>query len=186
MATSLGFTVLATLFFSFLRPYHQNLYAPKMKHADDKHAPPPIGKKPWSWFMILWRATEEQLVQQIGMDATIFIRFVRMCRNIFLVLSILGVCILAPVHISEYNKIGEEQYWLIKMTPENAWATAQWAQVVVAYLFNLTVAGFLWWNYRKVAALRRTYFDSEDYQNSLHARTLMVCAMAVVEREAFD
>lgn len=175
MATSVGFTVLATIFFSFLRPYHQALYAPKMKHADDKHAPPPIGNKPWSWVTTLWQATEEQLVQQIGMDATIFIRFVRMCRNIFLVLSVFGVCILVPVHITEYNKIGPDQYWLVKLTPENTWASAQWSQVVVAYLFNITVAVFLWWNYRKVVALRRTYFDSEEYQNSLHARTLMVC-----------
>lgn len=145
-----------------------------MKHADDQHAPPPIGKMPWSWFTTLWQATEEQMVQQIGMDATIFIRFIRMCRNIFLVLSVLGVAILAPVHIGEFNKIEKNAEWLLKMTPENTWASAQWSQVVVAYLFNIVVAGFLWWNYRKVAALRRTYFDSQEFQTSLHARTLMV------------
>lgn len=177
LATSVGFTVLATIFFSFLRPYHQALYAPKMKHADDKHAPPPIGKKPWSWFTTLWQATEEQMIQQIGMDATIFIRFVRMCRNIFLTLSVLGVAILAPVHYQGFNNIGtygDKEYWLVKLTPQNSSGPAQWAQVVVAYIFNIVVAGFLWWNYRKVTVLRRTYFDSEDYQNSLHARSLML------------
>jgi calcium permeable stress-gated cation channel len=166
--------VVATIFFSFLRPYHQALYAPKLKHADDKHAPPPIGKKPWSWVTTLWQASEQQLVHQVGMDAIIFLRFVSMCRNMFLTLSVIGVCILVPVHWTEYNKIGENQKWITKMTPENTWASAQWAQVVVAYLFNIVIAFFLWWNYRKVVALRRTYFDSEEYQNSLHARTLMV------------
>lgn len=174
MATSLGFTIFATIFFSLLRPYHQSLYAPRLKHADDKHAPPPIGKKPWSWITTLWGASEETLAQQIGMDATIFLRFVRMCRNMFLVLSVIGVGILVPIHITEYNKIGPQQLWLIKLTPENTWAKAQWAQVVVAWLSNIVVAFFLWWNYRKVVALRRTYFESDDYQNSLHARTLMV------------
>lgn len=49
-----------------------------------------------------------------------------------------------------------------------------WAQVIVAYLGNFIMCYFLWHNYRRVHALRRTYFQSSEYQNSLHARTLVV------------
>lgn len=177
LAISLGFTAFATIFFSLLRPYHQALYAPRSKHADDQHAPPPIGKQPWAWFTPLWKTTEKNLIPQIGMDATIFLRFVRMCRNMFLVLSLLAVCILVPVNMTNYNKeTAKNADWFNRITPEHVWGDANWAQVVVAWLFNITIAGFLWYNYRKVMELRRSYFESDEYQNSLHARTLMVGA----------
>lgn len=63
-------------------------------------------------------------------------------------------------------------------TPAYSRGTALWAQVVVAYLGNLIVCYFLWHNYRRVHKLRRSYFQSPEYQNSLHARTLIVRDLA--------
>ncbi|KAG9253466.1 uncharacterized protein F5Z01DRAFT_623437 [Emericellopsis atlantica] len=175
-AISLGFTAASTIFFSLLRPYHQALYAPKLKHADDKHAPPPLGKSPWAWFTPLWKTSEQNLVTLIGMDATVFLRFVRMCRNMFLTLALVAICILVPVNMTHYEEsiTTPDTQWFSKITPEYVWGDANWAQVIVAYLFNIIIAVYLWWNYRKITQLRRTYFESEEYQSSLHARTLML------------
>lgn len=152
------------------------MYAPKLKHADEKHAPPPIGKSPWAWFNPLWNTSEEGLIGQIGMDATIFLRFIRMLRNLFLVLSLIYVCVIVPVNITHYNKkvAPKDSNWFSKITPEYVWGEANWAQVVVAWLMDIAIVLILWWNYRKVTQLRRAYFESEEYQNSLHARTLML------------
>lgn len=175
LAISLTFTAVATIFFSLVRPHHQALYAPKLKHADEKHAPPPIGKTPWAWFTPLWTSSEKALIPLIGMDATIFLRFVRMLRNMFLVLSLIGIGILVPVNYTNYTEEGDQNTdWFSKITPEKVSGDPQWAQVVVAWLFNIVATGFLWWNYRKVTELRRAYFETEEYQHSLHARTLMV------------
>lgn len=110
------------------------------------------------------------------MDATVFLRFIRMCRNIFLVLSLVGVGILVPVHLTrsvkEYNGVGTD--WTMQITPRDVFGAPQWAQVVVAWLSNGVIMGFLWWNYKKVLQLRRRYFESPEYQSSLHSRTLMV------------
>ena len=113
------------------------------------------------------------------MDATVFLRFIRMCRNMFLVLALVGIGILVPVHISNQTDFGgkdssKENKWIMNITPIGVFGKAQWAQVIVAYIFDIVVAGFLWWNYRKILSLRRSYFESEDYQNSLHSRTLML------------
>lgn len=62
----------------------------------------------------------------------------------------------------------------MQITPRDVYGAPQWAGVVVAYCTNFVVIFFLWWNYRKVLALRRVYFESDEYQSSLHARTLMV------------
>lgn len=160
--------------FSLLRPYNTVVYAPKLKHADEKHAPPHIGKGIFAWIKPLWKTTELELVHVAGMDAAIFMRFIRMCRNMFVVLALLGCGVLVPINMT--NSIFKEADWLQKITPLNVWGGAHWATVVVAWLFNITVCGFLWWNYRKVVQLRRQYFQSEEYQHSLHARTLMVCS----------
>lgn len=175
LGTSLGFTAFIALAFSFLRPYNQAVYAPKLKHADEKHAPPPLGKEPWSWIAPLVNTREEVLMHQIGMDATVFLRFVRMCRNMFLTLTVIGVGILVPVHWTNF-RVGPdgETQWIIQVTPLDVTGDAMWAQTAVAWLYSIIVAGFLWWNYRKVLQLRRKYFESEEFQNSLHSRTLLL------------
>ncbi|KAF4587907.1 DUF221 domain protein [Ophiocordyceps camponoti-floridani] len=172
---SLGFTALIAICFSFIRPYNQAIYAPKLKHADEKHAPPPLGRKPWSWITPLMNTTEASLVPQIGMDATIFLRFTRMCRNMFLVLALVGIAILVPVNVTNTAAYdGQHGEWSMRITPRGVWGAPQWAQVVVAWLFDLIIIGFLWFNYRSVLRLRRQYFETDEYQNSLHSRTLML------------
>lgn len=173
MGSSIGITAGIALAFSLLRPYNSVVYAPKLRHADDKHAPPPLGKGIFAWIGPLWTTTEQDLVNLIGMDATLFMRFTRMCRNMFLILSVLGCCILIPINYTRSVPYDDDS-WLGRITPLNVWDTAQWALVVFAWLVNIIVCGFLWWNYRKVLVLRRQYFESMDYQQSLHARTLMV------------
>lgn len=49
-----------------------------------------------------------------------------------------------------------------------------WAHVVFTYISDLIIFYFLWVNYRAVATLRKNYFESQDYQNSVHGRSLMV------------
>ncbi|KAK7398465.1 hypothetical protein QQX98_012152 [Neonectria punicea] len=177
LGISIGFTIFTAIVFSLLRPYNQAIYAPKLKHADEKHAPPPLGKAPWSWITTVWSAKEETLIHSIGMDATVFLRFIRMCRNMFLTLSVTGIGILLPVHISNFrlgSDYAKTTNWVIKITPLNVKESSVWAQVIIAWVFNIIVASYLWWNYRKILVLRRKYFETEEYQSSLHSRTLML------------
>ncbi|KAK4666593.1 hypothetical protein QC763_301580 [Podospora pseudopauciseta] len=174
LGSSIGTTAVIAFLFSILRPFNSVVYAPKLKHADEKHAPPPMGKGFFAWVTPLWKTTEEDMVNLIGMDATIFMRFTRMCRNIFAILTVLGCAILIPVNWTATTRVGIEDNWLSKITPNLVWGSAQWASVSVAWIFDIVVCVFLWWNYRKVVQLRRKYYESEEYQHSLHSRTLMV------------
>ncbi|KAI1736555.1 hypothetical protein F4680DRAFT_461049 [Xylaria scruposa] len=174
LATSLGITVVTALIFSVIRPYNTVIYAPKLKHADEKHAPPPIGKGFFAWMFPLWRTSEKDLVAHAGMDAAIFIRIMSMCRNIFLVIATIGSAVLLPIYWTQNSDKDPVQKWFLRLTPANVWNTNIWALVVIGYLFNIVICGFLWWNYRQVLRLRRVYFESEEYQHSLSARTLML------------
>ena len=165
-----------TLFFSLLRPLNTTVYAPKTKHADKKHAPPPIGNGLFAWFSPLITTHEDQLVEKVGMDAVIFLRFTKMCRNIFLVLSIVGCGVLIPVHIfesSNYPTASPTQRAFATMTPQYVLEGApMWSHVVCTWVFDMTIIFFLWRNYRAVARLKRLYFESSEYRSSLHSRTI--------------
>ncbi|MCJ1403104.1 Transmembrane protein 63C [Xylographa trunciseda] len=175
-----------TLFFSLLRPHNTTVYAPKLKHADKQHAPPPIGKGLFAWFSPLVTTHEDQLVDKVGMDAVIFLRFTKMCRNMFLVLSIVGCGILIPVHIlesSDYPTGSPTERAFATMTPQYVLeGTPMWSHVVCTWVFDITIVFFLWRNYRAVARLKRLYFESSEYRTSLHSRTLWLADIPHDER----
>jgi hypothetical protein len=138
-----------------------------------------LGKNLFAWYMPVFKTNEDAFVHMIGLDATVFLRFARMCRNMFVVLAIAGCAIIIPVNVSKAVQEQTKNHWqaasaIVLMTPKQLFGEVLWAFVAVAYVFNIIVCGFLWWTYRAVHRLRRTYFDSPEYQNSLHARTLMI------------
>lgn len=131
--------------------------------------------------MPVLKTKEDALVKTLGLDAALFLRFTAMCRNIFLCLTVVGCGILIPVNfiggkqershfkgISFYNAI----------TPQYMYGNGYWAFIVCAYVFDIIICFFLWWNYRAVVRLRRAYFNSAEYQASLYARTLLLTDIA--------
>jgi len=126
-----------------------------------------------------------KMVEKVGMDAAIFIRFTKMCRNIFLVLTLVGIAGLIPVYITsgkQYYSKGEGISWLTKITATFLVGRVFWVLVASAWVIDVVICGFLFWNYRAVARLRRFYFESGEYQNSLHSRTVMVCFQTLAGR----
>ncbi|KAK0778752.1 hypothetical protein LTR75_015557 [Friedmanniomyces endolithicus] len=175
LITSLGISALIALLFCFLRPYNNVVYAPRAKYADSKHAPPPVEKGLFGWIPPLLRTKEQDLVDKVGLDAAVFMRFIRMLRDMFLTLSVLGCGVLIPLYVVTANGSADGVFFFMRLTPLYMYGSqAFWAVVVLAYVFDIVICGFLWVNYRAVVRLRRAYFDSPDYQRSLHARTLLV------------
>jgi hypothetical protein len=176
LGTSVLITVALAIAFSLFRPYNSLVYAPKLKVADDKHAPPALGKGIFTWVKPVLVTKEQDYITLIGLDGAIFLRVVQMLRNMFIIIAAVGCAILIPLNISQSKPpSGTDVLFTDKITPRYTYGKSIWGIVVCAYFINMTVCFFLWWNYRAVLRLRRQYYDSTEYQNSLHARTLMVC-----------
>ncbi|KAL6163183.1 hypothetical protein ACJQWK_10774 [Exserohilum turcicum] len=168
---------LLVIVFCFLRPRNSRVYAPRAKHADEKHRPIQLDKKPLSWLSAIKNVKEQDLVDKIGLDAVVFLRFLRMVRNIFLVLTVIGLVLLLPIDVAggasfykQWNNIAT----LMKFTPQYIFGKKFWAYVFFAYVIQATVCFFLWRNYIAVLKLRRAYFNTDEYKSSLHARTLLL------------
>jgi hypothetical protein len=178
--------LIVTLFFSLLRPYNTVVYAPKLKYADKKHAPPILGKGLFAWFSPINHIHEADLVDKVGLDAVVFLRFTKMCRNVFLLLSIIGCGVLIPVHIfgsSNYPVTSATERIFATMTPQYVLrGDPMWAHVACTWAFDIVIMYFLWSNYKAVARLRRHYFESPEYQQSLHSRSIWLRDLPASER----
>ncbi|KAI9832937.1 MAG: hypothetical protein M1819_003967 [Sarea resinae] len=175
IGSSIGVTVLGTIFFSLIRPHHSLVYAPKLKIAEGKRALPPVGRGLFAWIKPIIQIREVDMVEKIGLDAIVFLRFTRMCRNLFVIMSVIGCLVMIPVNVGFRNKSqAKSSSSFLLMTPMFVSGKAIWAQVVCAWAFDIVIAVFLWTNYRAIVRLRRQYFESPDYQKALHARTLML------------
>ena len=171
--------VLIVIAFSILRPRNSVVYAPKLKYADDKHAPPVIGKGLLDWTPPLAKLHEAQLVEKIGLDAMVFLRFTKMLRNMFAVITVVAVGVILPTNLikggtsTEAKAFKNTGFWTIS-TPQYTKGGALWVHVIAAWVINIVVAFFLWRNYIAITRLRRGHFDSPEYLHSLHSRTLML------------
>lgn len=170
--------ILITIFFSWLRPHNTVVYAPKLKYADDKHAPPTIGQGLFAWFWPVISIHETEMVEKVGLDGTVFLRFTRMCRNIFAIVTVIAVAVLIPANVISSHKSGKgshfegNSFW-VTSTPQYVQGPALWVHVVCAWVINVVVVFFLWRNYVAVTRLRKKYFESIGYLQSLHSRTLL-------------
>jgi calcium permeable stress-gated cation channel len=98
LVTSVAISTIVFIAFSILRPRHKIVYAPKLKYASEKRAPPPIDDGMFSWLKPVWQCSDEYLLDKIGLDAVLFLRFWRMCRNIFICLG-LGSAVIIPYNV---------------------------------------------------------------------------------------
>src|SRR5437667_10447001 len=85
---TLGFGTL--VLFSFLRPRNSTIYSPKQFAPGDKQPPKIEENKLWGWVKPVLKEDESSLIKKIGLDAVMFIRFIRLCRNVSLCLFVFG------------------------------------------------------------------------------------------------
>jgi hypothetical protein len=107
LVTSAVISTIVFIVFSVLRPRHKVVYAPKVKYASEKRSPPPIGDGLLSWLKPVWHCSDEYLLDKIGLDAVLFLRFWRMCRNIFICLGVLGTAVIIPFNIVIGLRVGQ-------------------------------------------------------------------------------
>lgn len=135
--------------FSILRPANSNVYQPKVKYSVDEKRPPKIGKGITDWIPPVLHATEADLMQTVGLDSVAYLRFLRMCRNMFLCIGTLCCAVLIPVNVVynlKYVK-AENRNYLLMLTMENVKGDWLWAHVVGTYLLTVIVFYFVWRNY---------------------------------------
>lgn len=129
------------------------------------------------------------MIDRIGLDAIIFLRFLRLCRNYLAVIALLGCAVLIPINIVGTNATINASTStegttnpLLKLTVAGLVGKWMIPHIALSYVFTATLMYFIWFNYAAVVRLRQKYFSSDEYQSSLHARTIMAMDVPIKER----
>ncbi|SNX85875.1 uncharacterized protein MEPE_04584 [Melanopsichium pennsylvanicum] len=177
MGAFAALAIFTLLMFQILRPNNKIVYAPKYKYAEDGKAPPKASEGFFGWLPPVIKYKEHDLLPLIGLDGVTFLRFIRMMRWMLTALAVLMSVVLMPVDIAYNVRNGGGTLVTNKLNflnMSNVHGTYMWAHVGMSYAGTIVAIGFIWYHYREMVRLRWSYFRSEEYQTSFHARTLMI------------
>ncbi|KAF9911411.1 hypothetical protein EC991_003667 [Linnemannia zychae] len=186
LAVNLGTNIALSLFtlgaFCWLRPRNGVIYARKYKASPEDKRAPKLEEGYFSWMKPVWSCPDEVLVQKIGLDAVVFIRFIRMCRQIFIALTIIGCGALIPVNIigtlrsQEDGVVPEDKIALLTISGINNFDWL-WAHVGAMWAFSSVFGIAMLHGYRSFLKFRIQYFESDVYQEDMASRTLMLAGL---------
>ncbi|KAH9453175.1 hypothetical protein Pst134EA_024062 [Puccinia striiformis f. sp. tritici] len=179
----LGLMVLCSLgtllAFSILRPKNKVVYMPRYKYSTEDKRPPKLDDGLFAWLKPLSKATEKELLAQIGLDAVVFLRFLRMCRWMCSLLALLACAMLIPCDVA-YNLKHKDEYvtttsnTLAMVSISNVRGSWLYVHVVYGYLVTFMVIYVIYVNYKTVVRLRWQWFRTPEYQNSIYSRSIMM------------
>ncbi|KAK9368884.1 hypothetical protein V1509DRAFT_621778 [Lipomyces kononenkoae] len=195
LLTSLGSATVVFALFCILRPRNTVIYSPKTRLSRQSDSmsisstisPPQLNSGIFAWMHQIGKLTEHELVDIMGLDMVVYLKFMHMCTYIFLCLSLLGILVAIPINVTfslrnpDASTASASDAFLL-MTPTLVSGNPMIAHVVLAYVFDGIVCFFLWRTYGQVLSLRQRYFASTEYRQSLHARSVIVTEIAKKHR----
>ncbi|KAG2229590.1 hypothetical protein INT48_001901 [Thamnidium elegans] len=173
LGVNIGTAIVVMIGFSLLRPRNSLVYAPKSKFSTEQNRPPPIESTGWlSWIKPVFKVKDETLIQQIGCDAVLYIRFVRLLRKLLLCMSIIGIGALIPIYIVATKATGDwppatgsieilsisginSQDGKLVANPNTLW---YWAPFSATWLFSILIAYFMYRASCDYIDMRQYYF----------------------------
>lgn len=144
-------------------------------HVGDKK-PPRISSSVLGWISPLLHTKEPELVEKIGLDAAVFLRFLRMMRTIFSLVALVTCLVLIPINVSYNLKFVDASARdpLSMLTIRDVGGNYLWAHVGMVYVVTAIVIVTVWFHWSAMVRLRIQFFRSPEYHQSFYARTLTV------------
>ncbi|KAG0218308.1 hypothetical protein BGX33_007813 [Mortierella sp. NVP41] len=182
LGTNIALSLLTLGAFCWLRPKNGVIYARKYKSSPEDKRAPKLEEGYFSWMGPVWSCPDEVLVEKIGLDAVVFIRFVRMCRQVFIAMAILGCGVLIPVNVigtlrsQKDGTVPDDKIALLSISGlENLdWL---WAHVGAMWAFSLILIFAMFHGYRSFLKFRIQYFESDAFQENMASRTVMLAGL---------
>ncbi|TCD66737.1 hypothetical protein EIP91_000978 [Steccherinum ochraceum] len=162
--------------FNILRPRNKIIYEPKVKYHVGNKPPPRISDSLFGWVSPVLHVKEPELIDKIGLDAAMFLRFLRMMRWLFTCIALFTCAALLPVNIT-FNLShvdSKDRDALSMLTIRDVTGNLLFVHVAATYGVSAIVMGFVWYHWKVVVSLRRQWFRSPEYMQSFYARTLML------------
>ncbi|KAF9426545.1 hypothetical protein BGZ94_006369 [Podila epigama] len=164
------------------------MFAPRSKLR--RHTPPVLSSRFFGWIPQLIRIPEAELLECVGLDAVMLLRFFRMAMKLFMLCLIPALLIVLPVNIytgSEGGKVtgpddddGDEDNNSDGVTDpsrQGPWSPFLYlfTQFTFTWVFSLITIYMLWRTYEGYISIRRQYLLKRH--KSITNRTVMIVGL---------
>ncbi|KAF1992441.1 DUF221-domain-containing protein [Aulographum hederae CBS 113979] len=175
LGTSLVIFGVQILAFIILRGRLPRIYAPRTYLVPERERAKPISSGLFSWIAPLFKTSSSEFINRCGLDAYLFLRYLRMLLKIFVPLAIVILPILLPL-----NKIGPnvpgisgmDEYGMQNVSPDRT--SRLWAHLVLAVGVVIYVCYIFYDELRKYVRLRQAYLTSPQHRLRASATTVLV------------
>ncbi|KAJ3019596.1 hypothetical protein HKX48_001961 [Thoreauomyces humboldtii] len=168
--------------FSVLRPRNKAVYEPRFKYCPEEKRPQQLGWTPTAWISPTFKSKEDLLVNKIGFDAVMLLRFLRFCCLFFLGLTCVGIPLCIMHWVIQRNDSGTSnndgfanpQLFTLSMNSVREHPQLLWIHVSLVYAFSGFAYYLLYRVWRYWITYRLQYLSSPDYQDARYNRTLLL------------
>ncbi|KAJ3369054.1 hypothetical protein HDU91_000093 [Kappamyces sp. JEL0680] len=181
---SLG--LLCILLFCVVKPRMKDIYTPR--RILSRGRPPSISYGLLSWIPVVFRTEEQFLINTVGLDGVMLLRFFKLGYTLFFFLSIIGLGVLAPLnyHANPPTFKGNETYYEVEsillpaLSIDNIpFGDTAMLRIILVFCWIITFCaiGFLFSYYRGFISLKLQYDEyalKRTRMSKIEMRTVMV------------
>ncbi|KAH9616278.1 hypothetical protein KSS87_013573 [Heliosperma pusillum] len=193
---NLGLCLLFITLYSVLRrqPINERLYAPrllaerKLKQTSGfnfERLLPSVG-----WVKRAWQLSEQDLLDNSGLDGVVFIRIFTFSLKIFSIASVIGIAVLLPVNFLgnqleiDFSDLPNKSLDSFSISNVNNGSNRLWVHFCASYLFTVAVCYLLYYEYKYFSLKRVDCFYASQPQP--HHFTILVRGVPVLAEQSLD
>ncbi|RKP25127.1 hypothetical protein SYNPS1DRAFT_22866, partial [Syncephalis pseudoplumigaleata] len=161
------------LIFSLVRPWNVYYYAPRMI-AKYVRAPRTITGQFYHWVVVTMRTPDRELLRNAGLDAYMFLRFLRLARKLFIIYCVIGLPVMMPLNVIGQAGLDGVREWTVANVTNNR---RFWGHVICSYLFCGIALFYMVREMNVYIRLRHAYLTSPGYRRRPEATTMLITGL---------
>lgn len=173
LVINLALALVAIFLFSFLRPRLKRIYSPRQLLLDMMF---PLGKLPnsfFAWVIPAFMANDDDVFYYAGIDAVVYMRFLKLCIKISLVIMPYGIAVLLPLNY--YGKGGLNGLDRVALSNVTEGSPKLWAHLVAAWFYTAIICYLLYEEWKVYIMYRQEYLTcGKGHQYAVLLRDLSV------------
>ncbi|KAG0049633.1 hypothetical protein BGZ83_005530 [Gryganskiella cystojenkinii] len=160
--------------FCVVRHWSKKIYQPRTYLVNKDIRSPDLPPGAFSWITASFKVKDRELLDRVGLDAYMFLRFLRMSAFFFTGCSLLSIPVLIPLNVIH----GAKEGGLGSMTIGNVTAGWRlWFHLTLTYVFSFAAIILLWREMREYTRRRHAYLMSDKHVKTPQSTTILVTAI---------
>ncbi|KAG0034795.1 hypothetical protein BGZ81_003199 [Podila clonocystis] len=160
--------------FCIVRHWNRKIYQPRTYLVPAEVRSPVLPTGIFSWVTSSFKVTDNELLDRIGLDAYMYLRFLRMSAILFGGFTLIAIPILIPINV--INGVGSGG--LGDMTIGNvAQAWRFWFHLILTIVFCAASIVMLWREMYEYTRRRHAYLLSDKHAKTPQSSTILITAL---------